>query len=66
MTTCKLTDLIRRRIWGSTENYVALVPGDVRCATRFLVSPKLLGPESRDFEPLLEWVVQKYVFDDDN
>ncbi|MEK4252340.1 hypothetical protein [Paenibacillus sp. FSL W7-1287] len=65
MTMIWLTALIRRRIWGSTENYVALVPGDVRCATRFLVSPHLLGPESRDFEPLLEWVVQKYVFDDD-
>src|SRR5690606_41317720 len=44
----------RRRIWGSTVNSIAHVPTNVRCATRSLVSPHLLGPASRAFEPSLE------------
>jgi len=45
---------IRRRILHATENFGAHVPGNVRCAPRFLVSCNLLGPESRDFKSSLE------------
>jgi len=38
---------------------------NVRCASRFLVSCHLLGPESRVFELLLEEEVQKHDFDED-
>src|SRR5690606_19699311 len=37
----------------------------VRCAPRFLVSPHLLGPESRTFELIFKVDVQKSCFDDD-